>query len=99
MVDRLTRLRDEPGLDGIGRAESGRPHPGGSNIRNISVRPYSSTAPPRCGGLRVPVIFELGSGLGKAERGPLIVPGERQTRVLDQRSDSGVVRFRRDSEI
>jgi len=45
------------------------------------------------------VIFELGSGLGKAERGPLIVPGERQTRVLDQRSDSGVVRFRRDSEI
>jgi hypothetical protein len=25
------------------------------------------------------VIFEFGSGSGKTERGPLIVPGERQT--------------------
>ena len=47
---------------------------------NISVGPYSSTAPPVMGSLTIAAVFEFGSGSGKTERGPLIVPGERQTR-------------------
>jgi hypothetical protein len=31
------------------------------------------------GGPTIAVVFEFGSGSGKTERGPLIVPGERQT--------------------
>jgi hypothetical protein len=31
------------------------------------------------GGSMIPVAFEFGSGSGKTERGPLIVPGERET--------------------
>src|SRR5258705_12931041 len=32
----------------------------------------------------IPMVVEFGSGSGKTEGGPLIVPGERQTRVLKQ---------------
>src|SRR6516164_6875455 len=32
----------------------------------------------------LPMVVEFCSGSGKTERGPLIVPGERQTRVLEQ---------------
>src|SRR5262249_25445208 len=46
---------------------------------NISVGPYSSTAARDVGSLTIAVVFEFGSGSGNTERGPLIVPGERQT--------------------
>src|SRR6202023_3365005 len=61
---------------------------------NISVGPYSSTGVPLMwaarmpswsqrsrafSGFRVRYIFEFGSGSSKAERGPLIVPDQRQT--------------------
>ena len=32
----------------------------------------------------IPMVVEFGSGSGKTEGGPLIVPGERQTRVIEQ---------------
>jgi len=63
---------------------------------NISVAPYSSTAVPlmacenatpiattRGSGLNVKQIFEFASGSSEAERDPLIVPGKRQTGVLE----------------
>src|SRR6516225_450416 len=49
---------------------------------NISAGPYSSTAAPVKWSLyRYPGCFEFGSGSGKTERGALLGPGQRQTRV------------------
>ncbi len=48
--------------------------------RNATLVPTKSWP---CG-FSCPVIFELGSGSGKAERDPLLVPGKRQTRVLEE---------------
>jgi hypothetical protein len=61
---------------------------------NISAEPYSGTAAPGAiatvaalanRGLprdsAMPMLFLVGIGSGKAEHGPLLVPGQRQTRV------------------
>jgi hypothetical protein len=36
------------------------------------------------GSITIAVVFEFGSGSGKAAHDPLIMPGQRQTQVLDQ---------------
>jgi hypothetical protein len=37
------------------------------------------------GGSMIPVAFEFGSGSGKTERGPLMVPGERRLMPIEGR--------------
>ena len=82
-----------------GSAETRRAFHFARTAGNISVGPYSSTAVPLMWAARMPSwsqqsrtfsgvnvrrFFEFGAGSSKAEHDPLIVPGKRQTGVLEE---------------